>query len=52
MGVQETATLREALSRILGQGVKAIPVVNETGALVGEIDLTDIERATAEGKSS
>ena len=44
------ATLREALSRLLGQGVKAIPVVKDTGELVGEVDLGDIEDATAENR--
>ena len=46
------ATLREALSRLLGQGVKAIPVVRDTGELAGEVDLGDIEDATAENRSA
>ncbi len=50
IAVSEHATLREALSRILGQGLKAVPVVDENGALVGEVDLGDIERATAEAR--
>jgi osmoprotectant transport system ATP-binding protein len=49
--VTPMATLREALSRILGQGVKSLPVVDDTGKLVGEVDLGDIEDATAEQRS-
>jgi len=44
------ATLREALSRMLGQGFKNIPVVDENGRLVGEVTLGDIEAATAEAE--
>ena len=42
------ATLREALSRMLGQGVKDIPVVSDEKHLIGELTLSDIEAATAE----
>ena len=51
IAVTQTATLREALSRILGQGLKAIPVVDDDGKLCGEIDLGSIEKATAEARS-
>ncbi|MFQ5520107.1 MAG: CBS domain-containing protein, partial [Candidatus Methylomirabilia bacterium] len=40
------ATLREALSRMLGHGVWTIPVVNEERRLIGEIALADIEAAS------
>ncbi len=50
--VTPMATLREALSRILGQGVKAIPVVDDGGKLIGEVDLGDIEEATAENRQA
>lgn len=43
-----TATLREALSRMLGQGMKNIPVVDEEKRFTGEVTLSDIEAATAE----
>lgn len=46
------ATLREALSRMLGQGFKSIPVVDAGMRLIGEITLGDIEAATAEGESN
>lgn len=41
------STLHEALSRMLGQGLKHIPVTDEKKHLVGEIALGDIEAATA-----
>ena len=46
--VTNSATLREALSRMLGQGIKAIPVVDAGGHLIGEVTLPDIETATSE----
>jgi osmoprotectant transport system ATP-binding protein len=46
----ESATLREALSRMLGLGFKYIPVVDDRQRLVGEVALGDIEAATAEGE--
>ncbi|MFC2038837.1 betaine/proline/choline family ABC transporter ATP-binding protein [Chloroflexota bacterium] len=46
--VQTTSTLREALSRMLGQGMKNIPVVNEAKNFIGEVTLSEIEAATAE----
>jgi len=48
IAVVTSATLRETLSRMLGQGLKNIPVVDDTGHLVGEVALSDIEAATAE----
>ncbi len=48
IAVTNDATLREALSRMLGQGLKSIPVVTENGTLRGEVSLEDIEAATAE----
>ncbi len=47
IAVTGKATLREALSRMLGQGLRSIPVVDEMGILLGEITLRDIEMATA-----
>ncbi|MFC1871990.1 betaine/proline/choline family ABC transporter ATP-binding protein [Chloroflexota bacterium] len=46
--VTNNATLREALSRMLGQGVKDIPVIDEKKRLIGEVTLGDVEAATAE----
>jgi CBS domain-containing protein len=45
------ATLREALSRMLGQGFGSVPVVDEEGQLLGELRLHDVEAATAEAES-
>lgn len=39
-------SLREALSRMLGQGIRTAPVVDDEGHLIGEISLSDIERVT------
>ncbi len=48
IAVRETSSLREALSRMLGQGVRSIPVVNQDRQLLGEVTLRDVEEATAE----
>lgn len=52
IAIRNSATLREALSRMLGQGVKGIPVVDENRRLIGEVTLSDIEAATAEVENS
>jgi len=48
IAVMSGATLREALSRMLGQGLRSIPVIDEESRLIGEVALGDIEVATAE----
>jgi len=48
MTVGESASAREALSRMLGQGVRSIPVVDQQRHLVGEVTLRAIEEVTAE----
>ncbi len=48
IAVMGTATLREALSRRLGQGFKNLPVVDEMHHLIGEVTLSDVEAATVE----
>lgn len=50
IAVPESATLREALSRMLGQGLKSIPVVDDDGRLTGEVELGDIEAATSDAE--
>ena len=45
-----SATMREALSRMLGQGFKSIPVVDENMHLIGEITMSEVEAATAEAE--
>ena len=49
--ISNSSTLREALSRMLGQGFKHIPVIDENQHVLGEILLSDIEAATAEMES-
>ncbi len=48
VAVRQDATLREALSRMLGEGVKVIPVLDYESRVVGEIGLKDIEKVTEE----
>jgi Mg/Co/Ni transporter MgtE len=48
ISVSGSATLREALSRMLGQGFQSLPITDEAGQLIGEVTLNDIEAATAE----
>jgi osmoprotectant transport system ATP-binding protein len=43
IGVGHLSSLREALSRLLGQGVKAVPVIDDAQRIIGEIRLLDIE---------
>ncbi len=49
--VEEDSTLKDALSRMLSQGVKTVPVVDSGSRLVGEIDLHDIELLTEEAEN-
>ncbi len=46
--VHRDATLRQALSVMLGQGVRALPVVDDSGIFLGEVTLADVERVTAD----
>ncbi len=50
VAITDTATLREALSRMLGQGIRSTPVVRQDDYFIGEISLADVEAATAEGE--
>jgi osmoprotectant transport system ATP-binding protein len=43
MGIEGSASLKEALSRMLSQGVSTLPVINRDGLLLGEIQLEDIQ---------
>jgi osmoprotectant transport system ATP-binding protein len=51
IAITSSATLREALSRMLGQGFKNIPVVDEDMQFIGEVTLSDVEIATAEAET-
>jgi osmoprotectant transport system ATP-binding protein len=46
--VRESATVREALSRMLSQGMRSVPVIDEQQRLTGEVTLHDIEEVTAD----
>ena len=48
VAIMPSATLKEALSRMLSQGLNNIPVVDTLGRLAGEVTLGDIETATKE----
>jgi osmoprotectant transport system ATP-binding protein len=48
ISIPEDATLRQALSIMLGQGIRSIPVVDRDKKFLGEISLRDIETATAD----
>ncbi len=47
--VKPEATLEEALSKILGLGIKKIPVVDQANNLLGEAHLSDIEEIIYRG---
>jgi osmoprotectant transport system ATP-binding protein len=52
IGVRKDSSLREVLSRMLGEGIKVVPVVDGDDRVVGEISLADIERVTEEVESA
>jgi osmoprotectant transport system ATP-binding protein len=49
ISITTNASLREALSRMLGLGFRHIPVIDEDSRLVGELALHDVEAATSDG---
>jgi osmoprotectant transport system ATP-binding protein len=49
VSVSPLSDLREALSRLLGQGMRAVPVLDEEERVVGEIRLPDIEALNQTG---
>jgi osmoprotectant transport system ATP-binding protein len=52
VSITETATLRQALSVMLGQGMRNIPVVGTSLEFVGEVSLRDVEAATADNEGA
>jgi osmoprotectant transport system ATP-binding protein len=48
IGILKNASLREALSRMLGQGLRSLPVVDSGGRLEGEVSLDDVEKSLTE----
>ena len=51
VSITRQATMREALSRMLGQGFHNLPVIDDKKRLIGEVTLGDIETATSEVKA-
>jgi len=47
--IRPDTSLKEALSRMLELGFRTIPVVDDTGVLLGDVGLADIESALVEG---
>ena len=50
MAMNHDASLKDALSVMLGSSARTIPVVDGAFRLVGEIGLDDVERAADHGK--
>ncbi len=48
ISITKSSTLREALSIMLSQGLKTIPVVDHDNYLVGELDMSAIEESSKE----
>ena len=44
LGVSPLATLRDALSRLLGHGLRAVPVIDGQNRVLGEVQLGEIEK--------
>ncbi len=49
ISVFKDSSLKETLSRMLGQGIETVPVVDKDFKIIGEISLSDIEKVTKEG---
>ena len=43
ISITDSSTLKEALSRMLGQGFHNMAVTDENNRLIGEVTLSDIE---------
>jgi osmoprotectant transport system ATP-binding protein len=52
IAIPRDTTMRQALSLMLGQGVKSLPVIDQNGGLLGEISLSEIEEATVDKSTS
>jgi CBS domain-containing protein len=46
MAVLPDASLKEALSRMLGTSARTLPVVDADFKLIGELSLSDVEQAS------
>ncbi|WP_455383042.1 betaine/proline/choline family ABC transporter ATP-binding protein [Salinispira pacifica] len=49
VGITEFASMRDALSRMMGQGIKEVPVLDSKWRLVGAVTLHDVEAITEQG---
>ena len=47
--LRATNSLKEALSRALGLGISAVPIVDDADGVIGEVRLADIERVNQTG---
>ena len=52
IGIGIHSSMKDALSRMMGQGIKEVPVLDGNWQLVGAISLSDIERITEKGDFS
>ncbi len=52
VGINEFASMRDALSRMMGQGIKEVPVLDNRWRMVGAITLHDVETITEKGDFS
>ena len=52
IGIGIQSSMKDALSRMMGQGIKEVPVLDGEWQLVGVISLSDIERITEKGDFS
>ncbi|MDA3810231.1 MAG: ABC transporter ATP-binding protein [Spirochaetaceae bacterium] len=49
LGIHIDSSLKEALSKMLAQGVSTLPVIDSTGLLLGEISLEEIQSRSERG---
>lgn len=52
VGINQLASMKDALSRMMGQGIKDVPVLDNQWKLVGVVSLKDVEGITEQGDFS
>jgi osmoprotectant transport system ATP-binding protein len=52
ISISDEATLHQALSIMLGQGIRSIPVIDQDKRFIGIVTLSEVEAATAEKEDS
>ena len=50
--INQNSSLKIALSRMLGQGIQFLPVINDEWKVIGQLNMSDIERITEKGDFS